>query len=252
MQKKSLIQSIDRAFEALELVCGSNEPMRCSAIAAEMGLEPNTAHNILRSLCIHGYLEQTPERAYLPGPACLRLGNAVKSRFERLGEIARVPVQKLFKETGRTTFFGCEYYGLLYAVVVAHESGLLEINGRQQWLDVLHASAAGRFIIAEKGLDWYADLCRRDPRQRFTPRTLLTPEELAPEVEKARVQGYALCVGEHLVGLAALGVEVRRPDGEFLGVLIQTFPDYLLDSGKLSVPERAAQLRQAAAQITES
>eukprot|EP00831_Metopus_contortus_P040924 TRINITY_DN3205_c0_g2_i1.p1 TRINITY_DN3205_c0_g2~~TRINITY_DN3205_c0_g2_i1.p1 ORF type:complete len:255 (+),score=53.42 TRINITY_DN3205_c0_g2_i1:391-1155(+) len=250
MAGKSLIQSIDRAFEALEFVCEAASPQRCGVIAEKLGIEPSTARNILRSLCVHGYLTQNDQKEYLPGSSCFRLGDAVKSRFERFGDAARGPVWELFRNTGKITFFGCDYYGALYAVVAVSESGVLEVNGHQNWLNALHATAAGKIIIAEKGMEWYRELCFREPREKFTEKTVITVENMALDVEKIRRDGYALVDGENLLGFVSIGVAVRQKSGELLGGIAQCFPDYFLNTGKIVLSEQIETLKECAAAIT--
>ena len=62
MKAKTLIQSLDRAFEILEIIRDSGKGMRCTAIAKKAGLPLQTAHNLIRSLLLHGYLMEDEEK----------------------------------------------------------------------------------------------------------------------------------------------------------------------------------------------
>lgn len=249
MAKKTLIQSIDRALEAMNIIMNAGRPVRSSEIATKMELEPRTMHNIIRSLYLHGYLAQDNESRYLLGPECLRLCNMVKSNFESLGFAARAPVSSLAKQTGNTSFFGCEYYATLYCVALFHESGYWMINGKQDWLNTIHATAAGKIIIAEKGIEWFAKICKNESLERFTDKTIVTQEAMALEIEKIKNNGYALCISEHLPGVSALAVAVKMPDGQLIGTLAQSFPDYLLETGRIIPEERVKVIHQAAEKI---
>lgn len=249
MVKKTLIQSIDRALEAMNIIMSEKRPMRSSEIAVRMGLEPRTMHNIIRSLYLHGYLAQDEDSRYLLGPECFRLYNAAKSPFDKLGAAARAPVCELTRQTGNTSFLGCEYYGVLYCVVLAHESGFWEVNGKQDWLNLIHATAAGKIIIAEKGLDWFDNICRKEKLERFTDQTIMDSKTMMPEIEKIPKVGYALSINEHLPNLAAIAIPVKRRDGTLVGSLAQSFPDYLIEAGKIKPEERARVLYKTAEKI---
>lgn len=246
---KTLIQSIDRATAILDVVAAAGQPLRAVEIADNVHLELKTAHNIIRSLFLHNFLAQEADGRYVLGRKSLELGNRIKDRYAVLGACARGPVTELAGKTGCQTFFGCEYFGSLYGIVHVNTANVAQINGPQAWLNAIHATSAGKIIISELGLEWFARLCRREKLEKFTPRTIVTPEEMAPALENIRKNGYDLSIGEHLPDLAALGIAVRAPGGEFLGALVQTFPEYAISSGHLDIPRRVAVLQECARAI---
>jgi len=71
--RKTLIQSLDRALDILEIVRDGAGSLRSSDIAERAGLGVATAHNIIRSLYQRGYLAQDENSRYLLGPECFRL-----------------------------------------------------------------------------------------------------------------------------------------------------------------------------------
>ena len=252
MKRKSLIQTIDRAVEILDILRSSTEPMRSKDIAEKMGLEQRTAHNLIRSLYIHDFLAQDKENRYLLGPACLSLAGGARRQFERLGMAVREPVCKLCEKTRNTVFFGTEYYGALYCVARAYIDGFWEVNGQQKWLNTIHATATGKVIIAEKGIDWFANLLKREELEKFTDRTINTVDAMAVEIEKIRKQQYALCINENNTESASLAVPVRNSEGTLIGSLAESFPDYLLESSRFNIPEHLELLRAASRQILEN
>ncbi|UKI33961.1 MAG: helix-turn-helix domain-containing protein [Lentisphaeria bacterium] len=85
MRAKTLIQSVDRAIEILEIVRDADGPVRAAMIAHEMELPLKTAHNLIRSLLQHGYLVQNEEKSYQLGPECFLLADQAKGPFSQLG-----------------------------------------------------------------------------------------------------------------------------------------------------------------------
>ncbi len=248
MAKRTQIQSIDRALEILELIAASDAPMRNVDVASRLELDPHTAHTIVRSLYQHGYLAQDENSRYLLGPACLRLQNRVHGRFHQLALAGREPIRRLAEENGDTSFLGAEFQGCLYCVLNLHHNQW-NLSENQAWLDCLHATAAGKLIIAEKGLEWFSALTAVGELKAFTPETITTPEAMKPQIEITRRNGYSLSVREHRANLSALAVAVRDREGNFVAVLAQSFPDIYLETGRINVEERVALLRKYAADI---
>jgi DNA-binding IclR family transcriptional regulator len=249
-KKRSLIQSLDRALDILELVRDSESPIRSSDIAGKVGLGVATAHNIIRSLYQRGYLAQDENSRYLLGPECFKLYKGASDNFDALRRIVSPPVAELAADTGDTTFFGCEYFASLYCVSLSIGGGSLVVNNTQNWLDLLHCTAAGKIIIASKGIEWFARICKRKQPKQLSSRTITTPEAMLMELEKINQQDYALSIGECSEDISALGVAVNDASGKLIGSLAQSFPSIYLDNGKIVPSERAALLRKYAEKIS--
>ena len=251
-KKKTLIQSLDRALDILAIVRDSANPVRSTDIAEQLGLGVATAHNIIRSLYIRGYLAQDENSRYVLGPECFRLYREAAEPFEQLRKAAAPQVRELASATGDTTFFGVEYYGTLYCVSLSVGNGQLVVSGKQDWLDKLHSTAAGKVIIAEKGLEWFERIAAKQKFEKFTDRTLTTPAEMTGEIAKIKKSAYALSIDECSNGIAALGIPVYDKDGKFIGSLAQSFPTMYLENGKINPDERAKLLQSFARKITEA
>ena len=249
-KKKTLIQSLDRALDILELVRDKDDSVRASDIADKLGLGMATAHNIIRSLYQRGYLTQDDNSRYLLGPECFKLYKRASSDFDELRWVVNAPVAELADKTGDTTFFGCEYFGSLYCVSLSVGGGQLVVINTQEWLDQLHCTASGKIIIARHGVEWFTRLCKRKKPPRLTDKTVTTPEAMAAEIDAIRLRGYALCIGECHEGIAALGIGVYDANGKFIGSLGQSFPSFYLESGKIIPAERAALLQKYADKIS--
>ena len=51
MAENSSVQSLDRAFDLLELLCRSRGGMTIGALSAQSGLHKSTVHRLLSSMC---------------------------------------------------------------------------------------------------------------------------------------------------------------------------------------------------------
>ena len=212
-----VIQSVDRAIEILEIVRDAEGPVRASMIAHEMQLPLKTAHNLIRSLLQHGYLVQNEEKSYQLGPECFLLSDQAKGPFSQLGRQVGDAVLELHRKSGIAAFFGCDYAYRLYCVTIVEASGYREINGRQLWLNSMHATAAGRVILAARGEAYLEKFLEQSELRKFNPQTKNTPEALRAELEKVRRDGFSVVEDEHVVGFISVAIPVTTPQGKLLG-----------------------------------
>ncbi len=77
MPHSDLVQSVSRSIDILELLAGSEEGMTLQGISGSLGVQPPTAHNLLRTLLARGFVSKSTR------PVRYRLG-------DRLLEIAGI------------------------------------------------------------------------------------------------------------------------------------------------------------------
>lgn len=68
MKEPIFVQSLSRALDLVELVYLADDAVPLARLAAAADLKAPTAHNLLRTLVVRGWLEKTAGGAYLPGP----------------------------------------------------------------------------------------------------------------------------------------------------------------------------------------
>ena len=76
------VQSLDRAFELLELMADAGGEVALSQLAAASGLPVPTIHRIVRTLVASGYVLQLPSRRYALGPRLIGLGESASRTVE--------------------------------------------------------------------------------------------------------------------------------------------------------------------------
>lgn len=82
----------------------------------------------------------------------------------------------------------------------------------------LHATAAGKVLLAARSATQIAGALGERELPRFTPRTLTRGEELLPLLEEVRKAGYAAEEEEHEEGVCGLAAPVKRR-GETIAAL---------------------------------
>ena len=128
-------------------------------------------------------------------------------------------------------------------VVVAQADGprLLGItNWVGRTIDDLHASAAGKLLLAEWDDRALTTWIRRVRPRRLTSSTLTAPGALLAEVARVRDRGWAEIDGESEPGLASVSVPVRDAQGALVAMIGFSGPSERLDRAALVAPLRRA------------
>ena len=74
LRQTSTVQSLDRAFDLLQLMGADPDGVALTRLAAESGLPVPTIHRLVRTLVASGYVLQLPSRRYALGPRLIGLG----------------------------------------------------------------------------------------------------------------------------------------------------------------------------------
>jgi DNA-binding IclR family transcriptional regulator len=216
--------SLRRAFQVLECLAFHAEGASVAALARETELPRATVTRLLASLADAGAVVRSPhQRAWTLGPTITRLARALGSVVQ-LRDRARPLLEELMAATNETAMLGVPA-GPASAQVVDEVEGPRVVGARRGWsgrILVTPASAFVRMVLAELPDDELERIVQSLPFTAQTPRTITKPTELLRAIEQIRREDHCIVVDEFEMGLAGVGVPVRRD-----GVLIAMFAIYL-------------------------
>lgn len=189
--------------------------MRISDIANAVRLNTTTTHRLLQTLLHIGVVQQDPEsRYYHLAPKILLYGKAVLDSYDFV-KVAHPILGELSKSVGETVFMGIhDNYELVYIDHVDSLDHVLRMTpqiGRRQ---PLHCTALGKVLLSHMQPDQLHEFLIRDDLQRLTENTIADPEILQEELEKIRIQGYALDLEETEIGICCVAAPVWGGDGQ--------------------------------------
>ncbi|WP_438943995.1 IclR family transcriptional regulator [Nocardia blacklockiae] len=199
------VQSVDRAFELLELVADAGGEATLSHLAEASGLPQPTIHRLLRTLSAGGYIRQQPSRRYSLGPRLIRLGETA-SRV--LGASAGPHLTRLRDRTGETSNMAVlDGDQVVYVAQVPSPHAMRMFTEVGQRVD-LHCTAVGKAVLAALPPDESDRILSRISMSPRTPHTLTDPAVLRTEIDRVRIQGYAQDDGEQEIGVRCYAVAV--------------------------------------------
>lgn len=212
--KSAGLSTVDRAARTLELLADQPTGLGLGALAQALGVKPQTAQGLVRSLEAHDLVVQIERGGpYLLGPRVHELSQRWMARCDR-GALARGPVAALAKRLNEVVLLA-EMHGPRVATLLeAHADQPLSVAYGFELRDDPHVMATGKVLLAYMApLRRTEVLAGLDLRKRG-PRSLTSQESLERELRAVRQRGYATTRDEAAEGICAVAVPVRDAAGE--------------------------------------
>ncbi len=204
------VQSIERAFDLLEMLADAGGALGLSELSTVSGLPLPTVHRLMRTLVNRGYVRQEASRRYTLGSRLIRLGE-ISSQM--LGTWLRPFLAQLVRLTGETANLAMldgDEVVYIAQVPSPHSMRMFTEPGRRVQP---HCTAVGKALLAELPPGEARALLERDGMPAYTPTTITDPDLLIAHLEVIRKQGYAIDEGEQEIGVRCFAVAVPDAPG---------------------------------------
>ncbi|AOW95274.1 IclR family transcriptional regulator [Rhodococcus sp. WMMA185] len=199
------VQSVERAFDMLEIMASSGGSIGVSELADIAGLPLPTIHRLMRTLMNGGYVRQLPNRRYALGPKLIRLGESATSL---IGAWSRPHLAELVRGTGETANMAVlEGTMAVYVAQVPSEHAMRMFTevGRRVYT---HCTGVGKALLMQLSDETVHSLVSRAGMPTYTENSLSNPDTLISDLELCRKRGYAIDEGELEIGVRCFSVPV--------------------------------------------
>jgi DNA-binding IclR family transcriptional regulator len=206
------LATIEKGMVVLQTFCTTGRPMSLADVAAETGFNKSSVQRILYTLRMLNYLAQDEQtKLFCLTPRTLDIGNAyirgnsaIEATFPYLLEANR----KIRETINLSLFDGTE----IVIVSRVHSRDVLSsyvvIGTRLPGF----ATAPGRAMLAFMEPDRINDVLDRTSFDQLTPHTKTNRAEIEAELEKIRIDGYAIADQETILGDVSVAVPVLGPN----------------------------------------
>lgn len=215
------LQTVETAFEILETLL-ELDGARVTELADELDAAQSTVHGYLKTMFDRGYVVKDGD-VYHVGLRFLDLGGHARQR-KRGYRLAGEKVNELASETEERVQFIVEEHGRGVYVHTGTGNQAVQMNARIGKMNYLHASAAGKAILAFESREAVEAMIDRWGLPEITENTITDRDELFEELETIRSRGYSVNKQESTVGLRSVGVPIRTESDGVLGALSLSGP----------------------------
>lgn len=218
-------QSLGRALDLLDLV--SRGVSTLDALAEHVGVHKTTVLRLLQTLEHHGYVRHDRMHRYRLGSAIFALGeSALQSRDVRAA--VSVPFHALAAETGLTVHLASYLDGVATYIDKLEPKHGLRMYSHVGLPAPLHATAVGKVLLGGLEARELHRVVESLALERFTDRTITTPEALTAEVRRSAERGWAEDHAEHETFMNCIGAPIRGADGRIAAAVSLSAPDVVV------------------------
>ncbi|MFC7157457.1 IclR family transcriptional regulator [Halomarina halobia] len=223
MNEVRTIKSAETVFDILEHLRSENGA-RLTGVANELGMAKSTAHQYLATLELREFVVREGDEYHI-GFRFLDYGEFARSR-NPVFELAKDAVVELAELTEERAQFVIEEHGRGVYVYTATGERAVKTDSRIGKRVFLHATAAGKAILAHLPEERIDEIFERPGLEPVTDNTIVDPAALREEFEEIRDRGVAYNDQEDTLRLRAVGVPVKDAEGAVLGALSVSGPTH--------------------------
>ena len=220
MEKPVPVMAVKKAFDLLEILhfgmSADREGMPLTEIARMMGMKPNSARNILKSMIVCGYVEQSSGSKYLPGPKCRQMG-VLNRAVEKSGTgCVNAILTEMTGKLGEASVFTVLVGGNRVIVSTIEANREIKISQATINSDSIFKTPTGRILAAFAAPAALEQVIERHGLPGQIWDGMESREELEKSLAKIRKEGRCVVFEPEVIGLA---LPVYGRDGSFVGAI---------------------------------
>ena len=228
-------RSMMRVLGILHVTAQTQSGLTLAALSAQVGAPKSSLLMLLRTLVAEGYLMHS-NALYEIGPHAYRLASDILSG-RRFPKMIRPYMQEVVDRTQES---------VILAVLdrEAQMASYIEVveSPRQVRYTVpagtsrpLYASTAGRVLLAYQDDAWRKAYFAKTKLKSLTSHTVTDRDSIKAELEKIRVNGYAVVKGQTVEDAAGISAPIMDADGTVVAALTVGCPADRLDGQKAAI-----------------
>ena len=219
MQKKlaKTNQSVEKTLQIIEIMAESREPLRLQDIALKVEMPASTVLRLVNTLVSCGYANQDSiTLRYSLSLKFMLIGGLVSSQTS-IRDLAHPYLFELSKKCKESVCLAIEQdMEVVYLDVIDGPDGILKITQRIGKVAPLHSTAVGKIMMLNLDPKQLNQLIALKGLQVLTPNTITHKEALIKELEKIKVQGYALDDEECELGARCISAGIKDYTGKYI------------------------------------
>lgn len=188
----SNVQSLERALNILNKLSEYPDGIQIARLSEQVGLTKSTTHRLLATLVNMHYVVKDEETdKYKLGLQVLFLSRNLLNN-SNIVTTAKPFLENLSKEVNETVHLCIEDHGEIVYIDKIESNQSIQMYSRIGSRAPMHSTGVGKILLSDKNQKDFEKLLSKMEFVRKTPTTITSKEEFIKEIEKVKVQGYAL------------------------------------------------------------
>ncbi|MDF1569241.1 MAG: IclR family transcriptional regulator [Spirochaetaceae bacterium] len=213
------VQSLDRAFDILELLSRERQGMMLTDIGKKLDLHKSTVFRLLSSLKERGYIEKNSDTGlYRLGLGFIALTSQYLNNLEIKTE-AEPYLRRLSERLGETVFLATLRDGeVVYLDKVERYDGLrrYSIIGRRA---PVHCTSLGKSLVMDLKQNEIRELFAQKTLKKVTPNTITDVDILLERLKEFNHRGWSKDVEEYESGVSCVGAPIKDYRGATIAAI---------------------------------
>lgn len=221
---RQFIESLNRGFNLLKIVCESSSPLSLSELAVKCSLSISTIQRLTFTLQHLGLLDRDPQtKKFKVGPEMITMAFSVIDKLT-LAKVAYPHMLNLRNQIDEVVGLGILSGGEVVFIEMIKTQQLLNVNTDRGVRISIHSTSAGKAILAFLPDSKIRTFLEKISFEKVTNNTITTAHDLKALLPEVRKQGFATAIDESASGLGTVAAPIRGNDGEVRGALTIMVP----------------------------
>jgi len=223
-----MVPAVERAFQILELIGTSTQPLRTSEVSTRLGLPRSGTYDLVNTLKALGAVNQRPDGQLAIGPTLFVLGGAYAHSLDlpRIATAVAEEVMAECEETVQVAALDGRHVVYIAMAESPHPLRLVSAVGRRL---PAHCTALGKMQLALLPPDELAKRLHGIVLEKLTEDSITDPDELERELTHIRECGSAFDNCESNPGVVCVAAPVWDARGQNVVGMSISVPAIRLD-----------------------
>lgn len=245
--KRDLIAGLEKGLAVIEAFDQDRPKLSITEVAERAGLTRAAARRYLITLTYLGYV-QPDRKMFGLAPKVLRLGQSYM-HSARLPRVIQPQLQRLAFAMQEASSAGVLDGNDVIAVSAASGGRVVSATLQPGTRVPAYCTSNGRVLLAALAPDAVDNWLDKQNLQPLTPNTITHKDRLRAEIDRARVNGYAMVDQEFELGLRTIAVPLKNYRGDTVAAINMSVHaarmrmDELVDKCLPALLQTQAQLR---------
>lgn len=220
MPKKSTLQTVERAFNILEILSEEAKGLTATAIEKKLQLNKSTVHRLLMTLLSKGFIEKRENtNAYIIGLKMVELSSIRLNSIE-LKKTEAVPyLRELSYKLNQPVQLAIYRDGDAVFIEKIEPINSIRVYSQIGKRIPVYCCSVGKAMLLQWSDDKIRDMLKDTSWISYTHTTLQDVDSVIKEVEEARQSGFAIDNEEHEEGIFCIAAPIYDYRGDIIAAI---------------------------------